>query len=138
MRRKIKVLMTVLKRTNATKIIAGFVVFFFIVSLIILLVEPNINRYQDALWYSYSVFSTIGFGDEVSVTFVGHFMTVLLSISAIVVIAVVTGVIVAFYNETVSIQYKASKAEVLDKLLRLPELSKEELEEVSEQIRKIL
>ena len=67
--KRIKVLGSVLKRTRADKIIIGFIVFIFAIAAVIQLVEPDINRYGDALWYCYAVISTAGFGDVVAVTF---------------------------------------------------------------------
>ena len=133
--KKIRILKQVLKRTGANKILAGFILLFFIAALLIWIREPNITSYQDALWYCYSVFSTVGFGDEIAVTMFGRVISVLITVSSIFVIAIITGVVVAFYNDLVSMRYKASKAEILDKLERLPELSKEELLEVSEKIK---
>ena len=133
--KKLRVLKNVLKRTGADKIILTFVVFFFAVALILLLVEPEIDTYGQALWYCYAVFSTAGFGDIVSVTLIGRILSVLLTILTLLVVALVTGVIVAFYNDVVSMQYKASKAELLDKLEHLEDLPKEELEQISKKIR---
>ena len=53
----------ILKRTKATQILSGYIVFLFVSAAIIQLVEPDINRYGDALWYCYAVLSTAGFGD---------------------------------------------------------------------------
>ena len=58
--KRIKVLGNVLKRTRADKIIIGFIVFIFAIAAVIQLVEPDINRYGDALWYCYAVISTAG------------------------------------------------------------------------------
>ena len=63
--KKLHTLKTVLKATRADKIIFGFVMFVLIAALVIWLVEPNIPHYLDALWYCYTVFSTVGFGDFV-------------------------------------------------------------------------
>ena len=60
----------ILKRTKATQILSGYIVFLFVSAAIIQLVEPDINRYGDALWYCYAVLSTAGFGDIVAMTFV--------------------------------------------------------------------
>ena len=78
--KRIKVLGSVLKRTRADKIIIGFIVFIFAIAAVIQLVEPDINRYGDALWYCYVVISTAGFGDVVAVTFIGKMCSVLLTI----------------------------------------------------------
>jgi voltage-gated potassium channel len=73
----------------------------------------------------------------VAVTPVGRVFSILLTIVTILIVALVTGVIVAFYNDLVSMKYKASKAEVLNDLEHLDELSREELKELSEKIRRI-
>lgn len=134
--KKLRILKSVLQKTKADKIIFGFVIFLFACAFIILLVEPDITRYGDALWYCYEVFSTIGFGDIVATTFVTKVISVLITIYALFAIAVVTGVIVSFYNSCVEAQFKESKEIFLDKLQRLPELSKEELEEMAKKAKK--
>lgn len=134
--KKLRILKSVLQKTKADKIIFGFLAFLFACAFIILLVEPDITRYGDALWYCYAVFSTIGFGDIVATAFVTKVISVLITIYALFAIAVVTGVIVSFYNSCVEAQFKESKEIFLDKLQRLPELSKEELEEMAKKAKK--
>lgn len=134
--KKLKVLWMVLKRTRADKIILGFVIFLFIMAAIIWIREPGIDRYGTALWYCYAVFSTAGFGDVVAVTFIGKVCSVLITIYAIFVVAIVTGVVVNFYTQMVEMQRKETMTMFMDKLERLPELSKEELEAISEKVKK--
>lgn len=136
--KRLRILKGVLKRTHADRLISGFVVFFLLDAFLIMLVEPGITNYRDAIWYCYAVFSTAGFGDLVAVTVPGRILSILLTVYTILIVALVTGVVVAFYNDVVSMEYKASKAEVLDKLENLETLSKEELSELSEKIRKIM
>ena len=42
-------------------------------------IEPEIHNYFDALWYCFSVISTIGFGDIVVISIVAKILTILLS-----------------------------------------------------------
>ena len=49
--KKIRVLGIILKRTKADRVLSGFLLFLFAAALIIQIVEPDINRYVDALWY---------------------------------------------------------------------------------------
>ena len=121
--RRLKVLAGILKRTRADKILVGFIVFLFAVAAVIELAEPDINRYGDALWYCYAVISTAGFGDVVAVTFIGKICSVLLTVYAIFVTAIVTGVVVNFYTQMVEMQRKETIAMFMDQLERLPELS---------------
>lgn len=135
--RRLKVLAGILKRTRADKILVGFIVFLFAVAAVIELAEPDINRYGDALWYCYAVISTAGFGDVVAVTFIGKICSVLLTVYAIFVTAIVTGVVVNFYTQMVEMQRKETLAMFMDQLERLPELSREELESISKKVRKL-
>lgn len=135
--RRLKVLAGILKRTRADKILVGFSVFLFAVAAVIELAEPDINRYGDALWYCYAVISTAGFGDVVAVTFIGKICSVLLTVYAIFVTAIVTGVVVNFYTQMVEMQRKETIAMFMDQLERLPELSREELESISQKVRKL-
>lgn len=135
--RRLKVLAGILKRTRADKILVGFIVFLFAVAAVIELAEPDINRYGDALWYCYAVISTAGFGDVVAVTFIGKICSVLLTVYAIFVTAIVTGVVVNFYTQMVEMQRKETIAMFMDQLERLPELSREELESISKKVRKL-
>ena len=135
--KKLKVLKAVLVRTKASELIGGFVLFFLADAFVIMLVEPEIHTYGKALWYCYSVFSTAGFGDVVAQTLVGRILSVVLTIVTLLIVGLVTGVIVAFYNDLVSMKYKASKAELLEDLEHLEDLSKEELRELSDKIRRI-
>lgn len=135
--RRLKVLAGILKRTRADKILVGFIVFLFAVAAVIELAEPDINHYGDALWYCYAVISTAGFGDVVAVTFIGKICSVLLTVYAIFVTAIVTGVVVNFYTQMVEMQRKETLAMFMDQLERLPELSREELEGISQKVRKL-
>ena len=135
--RRLKVLAGILKRTRADKILVGFIVFLFAVAAVIELAEPDINRYGDAVWYCYAVISTAGFGDVVAVTFIGKICSALLTVYAIFVTAIVTGVVVNFYTQMVEMQRKETIALFMDQLERLPELSREELESISQKVRKL-
>lgn len=99
--------------------------------------EPNITSYFDALWYIYSVTFTVGLGDIVVTTALGKICSVLISIYALFVTALATGVVVSFYNRCVEQQYKETREAILDKLSRLPELSKEELEAISDKVKNL-
>ena len=133
--KKRKIMWRVLKRTGADKLLYGFILFFFVISFAIWLIEPQINSLFDSIWYCYSVFSTIGFGDYISVTVAGRVLSIILSLYSILMIAVIPGVITSFYMESLKIRSKESMEKFMYDLERLPELSKEELEQISQKVK---
>ena len=133
--KRIHILRDVLRQTGASKIWTGFLVQFFISAGIIWLREPDIHSYGDALWYCYAVVTTIGFGDIVVQCLLSRILSVFLSISAMIDIAIITGVIVNYYMQVTELRRKETLAAFIDKLKRLPELSPEELRELSEKVK---
>lgn len=79
---------------------------------------------------------TIGFGDITAVTILGRAMSIFLSICSILIIAVVPGIITSYYIESTKLKEKESIAKFLDDLEHLPELSKEDLQSLSEKVKK--
>ena len=134
---RLKILHRILKKTKAYYVIGFFVLFVLVVSAIFWAIEPDITNYGDALWYSYVNLFTIGFGDIVPVQPLSRILSVILTIYATIVIALITGVIVAFYQAVCRSNLNDSKEVMIDKLSNLDKLSKEELKEISEKVKKI-
>ena len=134
--RKIRLIRRILKHTGADKIVFGFVGFMLLTALVIWACEPEIHTYREALWYCFTVVSTIGFGDVVVRTPISRGLSVALSIYAIVTLAIFTGVIVNYYTQLVELRQQESLAYIMEKLEHLEELPKQELEELSNQIRR--
>ena len=97
---KLKVLFKIVLRTFALEIILGLFTLMVAFSLIFMLYEPDVLTFADGLWYSFAVVTTIGFGDFAAVTPIGRIATVILGCYGILVVAVITSIIVNFYNET--------------------------------------
>ena len=97
---KFKTLFKIVIKTYALEVLLGLLTMIVASSLIFMYFEPNINTFYDGLWYSFAVVTTIGFGDFAAQTLIGRVVTVLLGIYGIIVVAVITSIIVNFYNET--------------------------------------
>lgn len=134
---KLRILWMILKRTHTTKIAFTYFIAFFIVAILIQMVEPDISTYGDSLWYCYVATATIGFGDVVAVTALGRILTVYISIHATLFLAIIPAVIVSYYLEVVHRREKESASLILDKLEHLPEMSGEELQEIADRVKKI-
>lgn len=97
---KFKVLLQIIIKTFALEVLFGLAAVIIASSLVLLTVEDAFTTFADALWYCFAVVTTIGFGDFVATTTVGRLITVLLGIYGIIAVAVITSIIVNFYNET--------------------------------------
>ena len=134
--KKRNILRIILKQTHTDRIIEGYIGFVLLSALGIWIFEPMIHSYADALWYCYAVISTAGFGDVVVTSFLAKLISVIVSVYSVFVIALLTGVVVNYYTEIMNRRRKETIEAFMDKLEILPELSKEELTEMSEQVKR--
>ena len=96
---KINILRKIIRKTYAVEILFGLLLLIVSFSMVFYRLEPSFNGYGDALWYSFALFTTIGFGDRVATTVVGRLLSVILGSYGIVVVALITSIVVNFYNE---------------------------------------
>ena len=122
---KINIVSKIIKKSMVKEIILALLILVVLCSVYFTIVEPNITSYVDALWYSFAVITTIGFGDVYVTTTLGRILSVILGISGIAVVAVFTSFIVNFYNE----MSKKREERTLQRLLQ----EARELEEIEEQ-----
>ena len=127
----------VIKRVHFEKIVMGFVVMFFITALVVTVTEPGIATYRDGLWYTFVACTTIGFGDITVTAFWGRLFTVIITIYEIVIAALMSGVVVSYYLEILHRREQETIVAFMDKLEHLTELSKEELREIEDRVRKL-
>ena len=99
---KFKVLFKIIINTFALEVLFGLLATMVAGSLVLLIVEDHtvFKNFADALWYCFTVVTTIGFGDLVATTMLGRIVSVVLGIYGIIAVAVITSIIVNFYNET--------------------------------------
>lgn len=134
--KKFKILWKIIKLASLDKVIYGFIIFVLLNAFILDFVEPSIKDYSDAIWYSFVSFTTIGFGDFVATTFIGRISTMCLAFYGILIIGIIPGVIVSYYQEIMNIKKNNNISNFLTDLEKLPELSKEELTELSNKVKK--
>lgn len=129
--KKLKILLKIIKLSSVDKLIYGFIVFVFLNAFILDFSEPSIKNYGDAIWYSFVSFTTIGFGDFVATTFIGRISTAILAIYGILIVGIIPGIIVSYYQEVINIKKNNNITEFLNDLEDLPNLSREKLIEIS-------
>lgn len=131
-----KIFWSILKRTHADKIVTGFGVYFLISAAVIMLAEPEIHRYGESIWYCFSVITTIGFGDFAAVTVIGRAASIMLGLYGVIVLAIIPGIVASYYMEMVNFKNGDSGEAFMYKLEHLDELSKDELKEISEKVKR--
>ena len=134
--KRVRVLWNVVRLTGAGYVFLGFLAVLAAAAVLLPLVEPGIPAVGDALWYLFVSFTTIGFGDFTAVTAAGRLITVAVALYGIVVVALLTGIVVGFYNELLKIRTRSSLAEFIDELEHLPELSRDQLSDLAERVRR--
>ena len=97
---KLNVLFRIIFRTYALEILLGMLTLIVACSLIFMTYEESIYSFGDGLWYSFAIVTTIGFGDLAAKTLIGRIASVILGVYGLFVVAVLTSIIVNFYNET--------------------------------------
>ena len=126
---KLDVVSRIIKKSLVYEILMILIILIILCSVYFTVVEPNITSYVDSLWYSFSVITTIGFGDVPVVTTFGRILSVILGISGIVVVALVTSFIVNFYNEMSRRRDEVTLERILDEEKKLKETIEEQKKE---------
>ena len=108
---KIKLLLDILIKTHTIDAVLGLLAFIIAFSFLFPLVEPSITNYWDGMWYCFAIVTTIGFGDFYATSLLGRILSVILGIYGIVVVAILTSVVVSFYNE---ISSKEKKRDIIE------------------------
>ena len=126
------------KLVGADKIMLVYIIWFFIAAVPIWLVEPNVNSYGDSLWFCFASATSIGYGDIQAETFIGRIIAVILTVYSVAVIAIFTAVVVGYFNEMAKARTNESLQKFTDDLEHLPELSKEELQDLSKRVKDFL
>ena len=103
--------------------------------IILKYVEPDVHTIGDGMWYTFVASTTIGFGDIAATTFIGRIITIFVSLNGIIVFAMMTGVVVNYYNEYLNMKKEDTISKFLEKLEDLPNLSKKELESISNKVK---
>ena len=133
--KNIRLFWSIVRRCHFENILIGFLISYFIVAGIILAVEPGIDSYGDALWYTFVASTTIGFGDVTALTFSGRLLTVFITVYEILLVALLSGVIISHYLEVIHRREKLTATVFMDKLEHLSELSPRELKEIEDRVR---
>ena len=126
------------KLVHFDELVITYLIVYFIVSMIVWALDPDIHDLSDALWFTFQTATTIGYGDELVNNGIARIVTVLFSIYSIVLVAIFTGILAGYFVEIIKSEARDSAVNFLLDLERLPEMSHEELVELSRRAKKFL
>lgn len=133
---KIRFIGPVIRAAGLTPSTIAFIALFFIASVIVAAFEPNVEGFGNAVWLMFQVVTTIGLGDFTCTSIIGRIVTVVLSLYSVFFLALITGAVVSYCQERLRARRSESVARFIGELERLPELSREELVELSEKVKR--
>lgn len=132
-----KLFFQILRNTFFTEALTGYVIFIFAASYIIWWVEPSMETFGNALWYSFVSGTTIGFGDFAAAGVIGRVLTVCIYIYTVLIIALLTALFTALFFEMAKVKKDEALAKLQGDLEHLEDLPKERLREISKEILRI-
>ena len=95
----IRALQKIIRKTYAVEVLFGMLLLMVAFAILLQDMEPGIETFADGLWYCFAIITTIGFGDLTVNGVMGRILSVILGVYGIIVVALVTSIIVNFYNE---------------------------------------
>lgn len=132
---KIRAIIPVIRAAGLVPWTVAFVALFFAATLIVDLSEPTLDGLGNAAWLMFQVVTTIGLGDFTCTSIIGRAAAIVLSTYSVFFLALITGAVVSYCQERMNARRNASVAHFIDQLEHLPELSREELAELSEKVK---
>ncbi len=102
-----------LKHTYLDKIILIAIIFIISVTVLIRIVDSNINNLQTAFWYIMVTITSTGYGDVVPATSYGKLIGIIAMIGGILIFSTITAVISSLYMSKIS---KANRDDLESKI----------------------
>ncbi|TFE01571.1 potassium channel family protein [Jeotgalibacillus salarius] len=87
-----------LKTNGLDRVIIMAIVLLFIIPIPIIIFEPSINTFQDALWWAIVTTTTVGYGDISPETPIGRLLAVVLMLTGIGIIGALTSSITSYFS----------------------------------------
>jgi hypothetical protein len=118
------------------RLLLSYLIVYVIVSFVVWALDPDVKGLSDALWFTFQTGTTIGYGDLIVNNWFARIVTVLFSVYSMALVAVFTGILAGYFVEIMKTEAKDSAVKFLLDLERLPEMSHEELVDLSERAKR--
>lgn len=132
--RTVRLLVDTIHVVGGQRIFVVFLAFVCAVSAALALIEPQtFPTFGSALWHAFQTITTIGYGDVVPTLPATRALTMVLGLSSLFVVALLTGIVVQFFGERVSVLRHEGLHAFDERMSRLSEMSHDELQELERQ-----
>lgn len=131
----IELLLSILRKTNGDRLLVGFFVFYLIDCFVMMVADPSIPNFQDALWLGFNIATSIGLGDYTVTTAIARMAAVLLGIYGVVIVTYIPGMIASYYMEKIRSVASQSVENNYSRLKDLKSLSSSEKQKLSAKIK---
>lgn len=135
--KELKLIWAIVERSGMKRFVFGFLAFYILFCFLIQVFDPAVENFGDALWFGLNVITTIGLGDYTVTSVAGRILVVILGLGGVLMFAFIPGVLTSYYLEKVESQKNTSLDQFYDKLVRAPELSREEKQAIAKKTRAI-
>ena len=133
---KFRIIWPVIRAAGLVSWAIAFIVLFAIATFVVSAFEPAVGGVANAVWLMFQVVTTIGLGDFTCTSLVARIAVIVLSVYSVFFLALITGAVVSYCQERMRVRRDESVAHFLDQLEHLPDLSREELVDLSEKVKR--
>ena len=113
----------ILKTNGLDKLLITTLVLLFLVPIPLIMVEPDINTFTDAVWWAVVTTTTVGYGDMYPSTGLGRILAVVLMILGIGIIGTFTSAISAYFTDKKELTQEQMVFEVIATLNKMESIS---------------
>lgn len=126
--RFLKPIYSILKTNGLDKLLMVAIILLFIVPIPIVLVEPSINTFSDALWWAIVTTTTVGYGDISPTTPLGRVLAVVLMLIGIGIIGTFTSAITSYFSKQNELSKDKQVLKVIHSIEEIENLTTEDIE----------
>lgn len=117
-----------LKTNGLDKVLIVAMILLFIIPIPIVLLEPSIETFTDALWWAVVTTTTVGYGDISPETPIGRILAVILMLVGIGFIGTLTSAITNFFNREETKDHEKQLLNILKTIEEVESLTEDDIE----------
>lgn len=118
----------IMQTSGLDKLMAVTAILLFVIPIPIIMIEPDINNFPDALWWAIVTTTTVGYGDVYPVTAVGRALAVVLMLVGIGIIGTFTSAITNYFNRSETVSRDKQVLRIIDTIEEVEYLTDEDVE----------